>query len=117
VIVLDALSGKLKWWYQVSPADWKDLDLVAAPVLYRADGARDLVAIGGKDGYVTVVDRDTHQRVFRTPVTTVEDIYDKPSPKGSRMCPGYAGASNGTARRSIECTTSSSPARWTSVSS
>lgn len=91
VVVLDARTGALKWWHQVSPGDWMDLDLVAAPMLYRNQGSRDLVAIGGKDGHVTVVDRDTHQRVFRTPVTTVETIPDQPSPQGKRMCPGYAG--------------------------
>ena len=91
IVVLDALTGKLKWWYQVSPRDWMDLDLAAAPVIYRAEGARDFLAIGGKDGYVTAVDRDTHKKLWRTPVTTIEDIYKKPSPKGSRMCPGYAG--------------------------
>ena len=91
IVVLDAFTGKLKWWHQVSPADWKDLDLVAAPVLYRTDGARDFMAIGGKDGYVTLVDRDSKEVVFRTPVTTVEEIHAKPSTEGSRMCPGYAG--------------------------
>lgn len=91
IVVLDALTGKLKWWHQVSPRDWQDLDLVAAPVLYRTDDVRDLMAIAGKDGYVTVVDRDTHKAVFRTPVTTVEHIHKKPSREGSRMCPGYAG--------------------------
>lgn len=91
VVVLDARTGALRWWHQVSPADWMDLDLVAAPVLYRADGARDLVAIAGKDGHVTVVDRDTRQVVFRTPVTTVEPVPDKPPREGRRMCPGYAG--------------------------
>src|SRR5690606_25505874 len=91
VVVLDARTGALKWWHQVSPADWMDLDLVAAPVLYRADGARDFVAIGGKDGYVTVVDRDTRKPVFRTPVTTVEPVPEKPSRQGLKMCPGYAG--------------------------
>jgi alcohol dehydrogenase (cytochrome c) len=91
IVVLDARTGALKWWYQVSPADWMDLDLVAAPVLYRGDGARDFMAIAGKDGYVTVVDRDTRKRVFRTPVTTVEQIPKMPTREGSRMCPGYAG--------------------------
>jgi alcohol dehydrogenase (cytochrome c) len=91
VVVLDARTGALKWWHQVSPGDWMDLDLVAAPLLYRAAGARDFVAIGGKDGHVTVVDRDTHKRVFRTPVTTVATVPDQPSRQGSRMCPGYAG--------------------------
>ncbi len=91
IVVLDARTGALKWWHQVSPGDWMDLDLVAAPVLYRTNGAHDYMAIGGKDGYVTVVDRDTHKRVFRTPVTTVEQIHKEPSASGSRLCPGYAG--------------------------
>lgn len=90
MVVLDARTGALKWWHQISPGDWMDLDLVAAPVLYRK-GTRDYVAIGGKDGHVTVVDRDTHQRVFRTAVTTVETIPANPPPGGARMCPGYAG--------------------------
>jgi alcohol dehydrogenase (cytochrome c) len=91
IVALDAQTGALKWWYQVSPADWMDLDLAAAPVFYRTPGARDLLAIGGKDGYLTVIDRDTRQRVFRTPVTTVEHIHKQPTPQGARLCPGYAG--------------------------
>jgi alcohol dehydrogenase (cytochrome c) len=91
VVVLDAHTGALKWWHQVAPADWQDLDMVAAPVLYRDSRIRDLAVIAGKDGYVTAIDRDTHKVVFRTPVTTVEHIYQKPSPEGSKMCPGYAG--------------------------
>jgi outer membrane protein assembly factor BamB len=69
VVVLDARSGALRWWYQATPEDWVDLDLAAPPVLYRARGARDLMVFGGKDGHVWGVDRDTHERVFRTPVT------------------------------------------------
>jgi PQQ-dependent dehydrogenase (methanol/ethanol family) len=91
VVVLDARTGALKWWHQVAPADWQDLDLVAAPLLYRDSRIRDLVVIAGKDGYVTAIDRDTRKVVFRTPVTTVEHIYLKPTPEGSKMCPGYAG--------------------------
>jgi PQQ-dependent dehydrogenase (methanol/ethanol family) len=91
VVVLDARTGALKWWHQVAPADWQDLDMVAAPVLYRDSRIRDLAVIAGKDGYVTAIDRDTRKVVFRTPVTTVEHIYLKPSAEGSKMCPGYAG--------------------------
>ncbi len=90
MVVLDARTGALKWWHQISPGDWMDQDLVAAPVLYRV-GARDFVAIAGKDGQVTAVDRDTHQRVFRTPVTTVQGAPANPPPGGVRICPGYAG--------------------------
>ena len=91
LVVLDARSGALKWWYQVTPEDWMDLDMVAPPVLYRASKVRDLVVFGGKDGYVTAVDRDTRKMVFRTPVTTVEHGPAQPTKEGTRMCPGYAG--------------------------
>ncbi|HUG74003.1 MAG TPA: PQQ-binding-like beta-propeller repeat protein [Steroidobacteraceae bacterium] len=91
IVVLDARTGALRWWHQVSPADWMDLDLVAAPTLYRADGARDFMAVAGKDGYLTVVERDTRKVVFRTPVTTVQPTPDKPSRDGLTMCPGFAG--------------------------
>jgi len=91
IVVLDARTGALKWWHQGTPEDWMDLDMVAPPVLYRIAGARDFVAFGGKDGYVTAVDRDTHQQVFRVPVTTIEHMPKLPTKEGRRMCPGYAG--------------------------
>ncbi|MEJ1960742.1 MAG: PQQ-binding-like beta-propeller repeat protein [Gammaproteobacteria bacterium] len=91
IVVLDARTGALKWWHQVAPEDWQDLDLVAPPVLYRDSKVRDIVAFGGKDGYVTAVDRETHKAIFRTPVTTVENAPKDPSPTGFRACPGYAG--------------------------
>jgi alcohol dehydrogenase (cytochrome c) len=60
-------------------------------VLYRIDGAKDYLVFGGKDGYVTAVDRDTHKQLFRVPVTTIEPMPKMPTPQGMRMCPGYAG--------------------------
>lgn len=91
IVVLDARTGALKWWHQVAPADWQDLDLAAAPVLYRDSKIRDVLAFGGKDGYVTAIDRDTQQRIFRTPVTTIEQAPKNPTRDGIRTCPGYAG--------------------------
>jgi hypothetical protein len=46
------------------------MDLAAAPVLYRDSRVRDVLAFGGTDGYVTGIDRNTHQVIFHTPVTT-----------------------------------------------
>ena len=91
MVVLDARTGTLKWWYQVAPDDWRDFDMVAAPVLYRDSKIRDLMVIGGKDGYVTAVDRDTHQSVFKTPVTTIEPAPKEPTREGFKLCPGGAG--------------------------
>ncbi len=91
IVALDPRNGALRWWHQVTPADWQDMDLVAAPVLYRDSKGRDILAFAGKDGYVTALDRDTHKVLFRTPVTTVEPYHSSATPAGVRICPGYAG--------------------------
>lgn len=91
IVVLDARTGALKWWHQATPEDWMDLDMVAPPVIYRIAGGRDYLVFGGKDGYVTAVDRDTHQQLFRVPVTTIQHMPKLPTKEGMRMCPGYAG--------------------------
>ena len=106
IVVLDARTGALHWWYQTTPEDWQDQDLVAAPVLYRDSQVRDVVAFGGKDGFVTAVDRDTHQMIFRTPVTTFAAFHKSATPEGVRICPGYAGGVewNGPALDSVNHT-------------
>ncbi|MGC1457537.1 MAG: PQQ-binding-like beta-propeller repeat protein [Steroidobacteraceae bacterium] len=91
IVVLDARTGALKWWHQATPEDWMDLDMVAPPVVYRIAGGRDYLVFGGKDGYVTAVDRDTHEQLFRVPVTTIQRMPKLPTKEGMRMCPGYAG--------------------------
>jgi alcohol dehydrogenase (cytochrome c) len=91
IVSLDARTGALQWWHQVTPEDWQDMDLVAAPVLYRDNQARDMLVFAGKDGYVRGVDRDTRQEVFHTPVTTVVNAPAMPTTAGIRTCPGYAG--------------------------
>jgi alcohol dehydrogenase (cytochrome c) len=91
VVVLDARTGALKWWHQVAPEDWQDFDVAAPPVLYRDGKARDVLAFGGKDGYVTGVDRNTQARIFRTPVTTIIQAPKDPTKEGIKTCPGYAG--------------------------
>jgi alcohol dehydrogenase (cytochrome c) len=91
MVVLDALNGKLNWWYQLDANDGHDLDLAAAPMLYTNSEGRAVAAAAGKDGYVHVVDRRTHRLVFKTAVTTIENEGVKPSPKETKFCPGGAG--------------------------
>jgi alcohol dehydrogenase (cytochrome c) len=91
VLVLDARTGALKWWYQLVANDGHDLDLAAAPVLYTNSDGRDVVAAAGKDGYVHAVDRETHKVLFKTAVTTIENEGVRPSEKEIRFCPGGAG--------------------------
>lgn len=90
VVVLDAHSGKLLWWYQLVHHDGLDWDLGAAPVLFAGQqGNR--VALGSKDGLLYALDRGTHQLVFKTPVTTIDNADAKPTLEGVHVCPGALG--------------------------
>ena len=91
VLVLDARTGALKWWYQLTPHDGRDLDMAAPPVLYRDDKIRDIVAFAGKDGYVQAVDRDTRKLMFRVPITTIEHEGVPATAEGVHICPGFGG--------------------------
>jgi alcohol dehydrogenase (cytochrome c) len=91
VLVLDARTGKLKWWYQLAPNDGLDHDLAAAPILYRNSEGREMVAAAGKDGYLHIVDRSTKKLVVKTAVTSVDEPVRTPTPEGIDACPGVAG--------------------------
>jgi alcohol dehydrogenase (cytochrome c) len=91
VVALDALTGKVKWWYQTKPNDAQDHDLAAAPVLYRDHANQERVAVAGKDGFLHIIDRASHKLVVKTPVTTVDAVPKAPSTTGVRMCPGATG--------------------------
>jgi len=90
LVVLDASTGKLAWYYQVTPHDGLDWDLGAAPMLYAAsDGPR--VALGSKDGNLYSLDRRTHKVLFQTPVTTISNANAVPTAAGVDVCPGPLG--------------------------
>ncbi|MFY9326834.1 MAG: PQQ-binding-like beta-propeller repeat protein [Georgfuchsia sp.] len=91
VVVLDARTGKLKWWYQLKPNDGYDHDLAAAPILYSNSKGEEMIAAAGKDGYLHLVNRATHALVAKTPVTTVDETIRQPTPEGIRICPGVTG--------------------------
>jgi len=84
LVVLDALTGKLLWWYQLAPNDGRDYDLAAAPILYHDDQQRSVVAFAGKNGYAYALDRATHELLFRTAVTTIANEKESPTPAGVR---------------------------------
>jgi alcohol dehydrogenase (cytochrome c) len=91
VLVLDARTGALHWWYQLSPNDGMDWDLAAAPLLFRGADHRDRVAAAGKDGFLHVIDRETHALLFKTATTTIDMPLKKPTREGARICPGPGG--------------------------
>lgn len=91
MVVLDARTGALKWWHQMSPNDGLDLDLAAAPMLYWNSRGEPMVAQGSKDGHLYGIERETRNRVFMTPVTTIKKPDRAPSSKAVYSCPGPVG--------------------------
>lgn len=110
VLALDPDTGKLKWYFQFTPHDLYDYDATETPVLVDAvyDGRpRKLLVEANRNGFLYVLDRtngkflsatrfakklnwatgiDAKGRPIRTGI--------KPSASGTRVCPGFAGATN-----------------------
>jgi outer membrane protein assembly factor BamB len=64
---LDAATGKLRWYYQGVPDDFKDYDMQASPISARAKGVE--VVIGsGKMGYVYEMNATSGKLIWKTPV-------------------------------------------------
>jgi alcohol dehydrogenase (cytochrome c) len=94
VIVLDARTGKLRWYRQMVPNDSHDWDLTHATPMFNTtiNGATHrLVVTAGKDGVLRAVDRDTHAVIYETPVTTRENAETPVITTPTRACPGLLG--------------------------
>jgi alcohol dehydrogenase (cytochrome c) len=64
---LDATTGKLRWYYQGVPDDFKDYDMQVSPISTRIGGVS--VVIGsGKMGYVYEMNATTGKLIWKTPV-------------------------------------------------
>jgi len=110
VLALDPDTGKLKWYFQFTPHDLFDFDAVETPMLidavYRGT-RRKLLVHANRNGYIYVLDRINGRFLSAAPfveklnwakgidasgrpeLTGVE-----PAAGGTRVCPGYAGATN-----------------------
>jgi alcohol dehydrogenase (cytochrome c) len=110
LLALDADTGKLKWYFQFTPHDLFDYDSVETPVLidatYRGE-TRKLLIEANRNGYLYLLDRSDGTFLSATPFVEKlnwakgidgkgrpirTDV--KPAPAGTRVCPGYAGATN-----------------------
>jgi alcohol dehydrogenase (cytochrome c) len=110
VLALDPDTGKLKWYFQFTPHDLFDYDAVETPILIDAvyqGAARKLLVQADRNGYLYVIDRTNGK--FLSATRFVEklnwakgiDAQGKPvltgivpTAAGTRICPGYAGATN-----------------------
>jgi alcohol dehydrogenase (cytochrome c) len=96
VVVLDVRTGKLRWHRQLVPNDSHDWDVTHATPMFSTtvNGAtRRVIATAGKDGVLRAIDRDTHQVLYETPVTTRENAEIPVSFSPLRACPGVLGGS------------------------
>ncbi len=95
MMVLDARSGKMKWYYQSMPHDTHDYDTTQVSPLFTSTVGgkkRKLVAVTGKDGLMHVLDRETKEHLYEVPVTTrLNTEVPLKSTEAIRVCPGVLG--------------------------
>ncbi len=74
IVALNPDTGKLAWYYQVSPHDTHDWDAVQTPVLFDADfqgKKRKLLAQASRNGHFFVLDRATGEHLLTVPFINV----------------------------------------------
>jgi len=67
LIKMDARTGKLDWFHQVTPHDIHDWDFQGPPILIKV-GGRDVVVAAGKSGIVLAADRETGKVIWQKAV-------------------------------------------------
>jgi outer membrane protein assembly factor BamB len=67
IVKLDAATGKLQWYYQLTPHDLYDRDLQDPPILANVHG-RQVVLAAGKAGFVLALDAATGKLLWKRSV-------------------------------------------------
>jgi outer membrane protein assembly factor BamB len=69
IVKLNASTGQLQWYYQLTPHDLYDWDLQDPPILVNV-GGRQVVIAAGKGGFVIALDADTGKLLWKRSVGT-----------------------------------------------
>ncbi len=69
IVKMDAKTGKLEWYYQLTPHDIYDWDLQGPPILNKS-GGRELLLAAGKSGIVIALDPQSGKLVWKRSVGT-----------------------------------------------
>ncbi|MGH9503984.1 MAG: pyrroloquinoline quinone-dependent dehydrogenase [Terriglobales bacterium] len=110
VVALDPGTGKLKWHFQFTPHDLFDFDATETPMLidqvYQGK-PRKLLVQANRNGFIYVLDRTNGKFLSAAPfvknLTWAKgiDVQGRPirsglepAPNGTRICPGFNGATN-----------------------
>jgi outer membrane protein assembly factor BamB len=75
IVKLDAKTGALQWYYQLTPHDLYDHDLQDPPILVNVRGRREVIA-AGKSGIVIALDAETGKLLWKRPVG-IHDGHDE----------------------------------------
>lgn len=67
LVKLDAKTGKLEWYHQVTPHDLYDWDFQGPPMVVH-DGGRELIVAAGKSGIVLAADPKTGKAIWQRAV-------------------------------------------------
>lgn len=112
IVAPDADTGKLKWYFQMTPNDTWDYDSTATPALadVRIGGAmRKVVYQANRNGWFYVIDRTNGKLIYTVPYTKVISVtgYDKAREIGTTddavrprvgqtifTCPAFFGGDN-----------------------
>ena len=68
IVKLNAKSGKMMWYYQLTAHDTSDWDLENSPILTKGANGKQIVVDGGKAGIVLAVDASTGKLLWKRPV-------------------------------------------------
>ncbi len=67
IVKMDTKTGKMDWYFQLTPHDLYDWDLQGPPMLMKA-GGRELVVAAGKAGVALALDAKSGKLVWKRPV-------------------------------------------------
>jgi alcohol dehydrogenase (cytochrome c) len=106
VVAFNPEDGALRWHYQWTPHDQWDYDGIGENILFEEDG-RKLLAHFTTNGHFFVLDRTDGRLVHVTPYARVSwgeinpttgqiSVERVPTPDGTHICPGPAGAKEWT---------------------
>ncbi len=94
IIALNVRNGELNWHKSIVPNDDHDWDLTqVSPVLKAGvnNVSRDMVATVGKDGILRSLDKQSHEILYETAVTTILNAEVPVTQEGVFACPGVYG--------------------------
>ncbi len=69
IVKMDTKTGKMDWYFQLTPHDLYDWDLQGPPILMNA-GGRELVVAAGKSGFVIALDPKSGKLIWKRSVGT-----------------------------------------------